>query len=72
LKLLPCQIPKEAEILDFPITTSVLCLSNAFNSKLEDEERPSRKSNDAKDVSSWKGPELERAFQVRLFERFRV
>jgi hypothetical protein len=56
-------------------------LSNAFNSKPEDEERPSRKSNgkeaksaqslllDVKDVSSWKGPELERVSKVRLLFR---
>jgi len=46
LKLLPYKIPKEAEISDLPITPSVLCLSDAFNSKLEDEERLSRKPND--------------------------
>jgi len=32
LKLIPCKIPKEAEISDLPITPSVLCLSIAFNS----------------------------------------
>jgi hypothetical protein len=69
----------EAEILDLPIKTSVLCLSNAFNSKPE--KTPSRKSNgkepgsaqslflDVKDMSSWKGPELERVSKVRLLFR---
>jgi hypothetical protein len=59
----------------------LLCLSNAFNSKPEDEETPSRKSNgkepgsaqslflDVKDMSSWKGPELERVSKVRLLFR---
>jgi len=64
LKLLPCKILKEAEISDLPITPSVICLSDAFNFKLEDEERLSRKPNNAKDVSSWKGPELQRVSKV--------
>jgi hypothetical protein len=75
-----CQC-NEAEISDLPIKTSVLCLSNTFNFKPEDEERPSRKSNgkegksaqslllDVKDMSSWKGPELERVSKVRLLFR---
>jgi hypothetical protein len=56
----------------------LLYLSNAFNSKPEDEERPSRKSNgkevksaqslllDVKDVSSWKGPNLKESQRSRL------
>jgi hypothetical protein len=31
--------PNETTISDFLIKTSVLCLSNTFNSKLEDKER---------------------------------
>jgi len=38
LKLIPCKIPKEAEISDLPIKTSVINLSNTFVPKLEDEE----------------------------------
>jgi hypothetical protein len=75
LKLLPCKIPKEAETLGLPIKTSVL---QYLCPKLEDEERLSRKLIgkeskttqclwlDVKDVSSWKGPELERVSKVRL------
>jgi hypothetical protein len=70
-------------ISELPIKMSVL-YRHLFCPKLKDEERLSRKPNgkepesaqslllDVKDVSSWKGPELERVSKVRLVERFKV
>lgn len=59
------QILERSTNFEVTIKTSVICLSNAFDSKLEDKERLWWKWYDVKDVSSWKGPELKRVSKAK-------